>query len=217
MAGLRDRFSSAQVESRLRQVLQGTSDHAPRPLAPLDLPLGGDKWLTPAFVHALRPAAVLAPVVKTPSGYSMLLTRRSDELASHRGQVSFPGGKRDETDPSATANALREAEEEIGLDPRRVEILGYLDDYPTISRYRVTPVVGLVEGPVAPVIQMTEVAEAFEVPLERVLDPAAYVRRSLTREGLVIPFYELDWAPQRIWGVTAGMLHDLCRRFHGDD
>ncbi|WP_420466643.1 CoA pyrophosphatase [Panacagrimonas sp.] len=207
-------FKPEALEARLRAALAGTHDTEPRPIAKLDLPLGGDRWLTPAFMKALRPAAVLAPVVRGPDGYSILLTRRSDALASHRGQVSFPGGRRDDTDTSAAANALREAHEEVGLDPLKVEILGYLDDYPTISRYRVTPVVGLVDGPVAPVIQVSEVAEAFEVPMHIVLDPKVYVQRSLTREGLMIPFYELDWGPQRIWGATAGMLHDLCLRFH---
>ncbi len=206
--------NAVDIEARLRAVLRGTHEHAPRSLARLDLPPGADRWLSPTFLKALRPAAVLAPVVCRPAGHSVLLTRRSDALASHGGQVSFPGGRRDPSDASAAGNALREAQEEIGLDPARVEVIGYLDDFPTISRYRVTPVVGLIEAPFEPVIQASEVAEAFEVPLSCVLDPRAYRRRSLTREGLAIPFFELDWAPQRVWGATAGMLHELCRRYH---
>ncbi len=202
----------APVEQRLRDALAGTHDRAPRPLAHLDLPLKADRWLTPALLKTLRPAAVLAPVLRRGEVFTMLLTRRADHLRSHRGQISFPGGRRDDTDVSAAANALREAQEEVGLDPARVEVLGYLDDYPVISRNLVTPVVGLVEGEFTPVIDPSEVAQVFEVPLEVVLDPSAYERKNLSRDGLVVPYFELNWGGFRIWGATAGMLYDLCHR-----
>ncbi|MGQ0529299.1 MAG: CoA pyrophosphatase [Panacagrimonas sp.] len=200
------------IEQRLRRALADTHEQEPRPLAELELPFGGDHWLTPAFMNSLRRAAVLAPVVRRAQGYAMLLTRRSEALTSHKGQISFPGGRRDAIDASAAANALREAQEEVGLDPSQVDVLGYLNDYPTISRYRVTPVVGLVDGGFTPVAQASEVAEVFEIPMDIVLDPHAYQRKSLSREGLIVPFYELNWGGYRVWGATAGMLRDLCKR-----
>lgn len=200
---------------RLRLALARTHDREPRPLANLELPLGGEGWLTPAFMQSLRPAAVLAPVVLDGGVASVLLTRRAEHLRSHQGQISFPGGRRDDVDTSAAANALREAQEEVGLDPACVEIIGYLDDYPTVSGYRVTPVVGLVLGPLSTVADPSEVAEIFQVPLEIVLDPRAYLRRSLSRDGFVVPYYELNWGGYRIWGATAGILRDLCLRVTG--
>lgn len=205
----------APIEQRLRDALSATHDRAPRPVASLDLPMGADKWLAPTFMKSLRPAAVLAPVVRRGDAYTMMLTRRAEHLSSHKGQISFPGGRRDDTDISAAANALREAQEEVGLDPGRVEVLGYLDDYPTISRYMVTPVVGLIDGDFDWQPDPSEVAEVFEVPLELALDPAAYQRRTLSRDGLVVPYYELNWRHYRVWGATAGMLWDLCAKVNG--
>ena len=205
------------IEQRLRRALADTHENEPRPLAELELPFGGDRWLTPTFMSSLRRAAVLAPVVRRQQGYSMLLTRRSEAMNSHKGQISFPGGRRDEIDTSAAANALREAQEEVGLDPSQVDVLGYLNDYPTISRYRVTPVVGLIDGGFTAVAAPAEVAEVFEIPMEIVLDPRAYQRKSLSREGLILPFYELNWGGYRVWGATAGMLRDLCKRVHDNE
>ena len=205
------------IEQRLRRALADTHEQEPRPLAELELPFGGDRWLTPTFMNSLRRAAVLAPVVRRQQGYSMLLTRRSEAMNSHKGQISFPGGRRDEIDISAAANALREAQEEVGLDPSQVDVLGYLNDYPTISRYRVTPVVGLIDSDFTPVAAPAEVAEVFEIPMDIVLDPRAYRRKSLSREGLILPFYELNWGGYRVWGATAGMLKDLCKRVHDSE
>lgn len=204
--------TSDAIELRLRRALDGTHEREPRSFISLELPLGADKWFTPAFTRTLKPAAVLMPVIRHADRLSMLLTRRAEHLRSHQGQISFPGGRRDPGDPSAAHNALREAQEEVGLDPARVEVLGYLDDYPTITRYRVTPVLGLVRGPVEPVLDPGEVAEVFEVPMDLVLDPSAYQRKSLSRDGLVVPYYELRWQRHRIWGATAGMLWELCSR-----
>lgn len=200
----------APIEQRLRLALAHTHDREPRPLAELDLPSGNERWLTPDFMTSLQRAAVLASIMIDGGGFTVLLTRRADHLRSHQGQISFPGGRRDPTDVSSADNALREAQEEVGLDPRRVEVIGYLDEYPTISRYSVTPVVGIVRGPVALRPDPAEVAEIFHVPLDFVLDPGSYELKSLTREGLTIPFRELSWKGYRIWGATAGMLWDLC-------
>lgn len=204
----------APIEQQLREALSGTDDRAPRPITNLDLPLGADRWLA-NFMKGLRPAAVLAPVLRRGDAYSVMLTRRAEHLTSHKGQISFPGGRRDDTDVSVVANALREAQEEVGLDPARVEVLGYLDDYPVVSRYLVTPVVGLIDGDFTAQADPSEVAEVFELPLELALDRKAYVRKSLTRDGLVVPYYELNWRNYRVWGATAGMLWNLCERVNG--
>lgn len=205
-------MSGAELEQRLRQALADSNDREPRPLARLELPLNAQRLLTPALLKSLRPAAVLAPIIQRGDELTMLLTRRAEHLRSHQGQISFPGGGRDAIDTCAADNALREAEEEIGLDRSRVEILGYLDDYPTISRYRVTPVVGLVRGQESFRADPSEVAEIFEVPLGLVLNPKSYERKILTREGLNVPFFELNHGGHRIWGATAGMLWNLCEK-----
>ncbi len=201
-----------ELEARLRGALAGTSLEAPRPMCALELPFRLEKLLSPKMLQGLRSAAVLAPVIRRKDSLNLLLTVRADHLRSHKGQISFPGGGRDPDDVDATGTALREAQEEIGLNPRRVEVLGYLDDYPTLTKYMVTPVVGLIDGAPELTVDTNEVAEAFEVPLAFVLDPASYEKKILSREGLNVPFFELNWQQYRIWGATAGMLWNLCQR-----
>lgn len=203
-------MSISELESLLRSTLSGTSEAEPRPVSNIEMPLGLDKLLTPAVLSGLRPAAVLVPILRRPAGLSLVLTRRADHLRKHSGQVSFPGGRRDEGDASAAANALREAQEEIGLPPERVEVIGYLDDYPTVTRYRVTPVVGIVAEPPEFRTDPNEVAELFEVPLSFVLQSANFERKVFSQQRMNIPFFELNHSGQRIWGATAGMLWNLC-------
>ncbi len=203
------------LERRLRAALAGTNEQAPRPMSTLELPFKAEKLLTPALMKAMRPAAVLAPVVKRAAGLSMLLTRRAETLRSHKGQISFPGGRRDDVDRSLADTALREAEEEVGLPRRHVEVLGYLDDYPTLTRFMVTPVVGLVTDEPALLHAPAEVAEIFEVPLDLLLDPKSFERKILSREGFNVPFFEINYRGYRIWGATAGMLWNLCQRVNG--
>lgn len=200
------------LEHRLRQALAGTSEAEPRPQTPIELPLKLDKLLLPAILKGLRPASVLVPVVKRPQGLQLLLTVRADTLRSHGGQISFPGGRREDTDASAAAAALREAEEEVGIPVGAVEVVGYLDDYPTLTRYMVTPVVGLVDdiAEVRPCAR--EVAEVFEVPLSFVLGVENFERKILSREGFNVPFFELNFGSYRIWGATAGMLWNLAQK-----
>lgn len=207
----------SELEQRLRHALATTSEQYPRPVSRLELPLKMEKLLTASVLGALRPAAVLVPVIRRSTGPSLLLTRRADHLRSHKGQVSFPGGGRDVVDVSAAANALREAHEEVGLQPEAVEVVGYLDDYPTISRYRVTPVVGVVEGDPELHAEASEVAEIFEVPLSFVLEPANFERKILTRSGIKMPFFELNHQGHRIWGATAGMLWNLAEKVTAND
>lgn len=171
--------------------------------------------LNPDPVASLRPAAVLTAIMARSGEPTVLLTRRSDRLRTHSGQVSFPGGRRDPQDHSAADAALREAEEEVGLARDQVEVIGYLDDYPTITRFLITPVVGLVRGSPQLRLDPGEVAEVFEVPLSVVLDPSRYRRREFRHDGMAGSYFELDFQPQRIWGATAGMLWDLCRKLGG--
>jgi len=197
------------LERRLRAALAGTSEAGRRPVTPIELPMKLDKLIPPLLFKSLRPAAVLVPVMKRPDGLRVLLTRRSESLRSHKGQISFPGGGREEADESAAAAAKREAQEETGIPPEAVEVIGYLDDYPTISKYMVTPVVGLVED--VPEVKpcAREVAQIFEVPLPFLLEPRNYERKLLSRDGFNVPFFELNYQSWRIWGATAGMLRNL--------
>ena len=159
----------------------------------------------------IRPAAVLVPVIDHAEGLSVLFTRRTAHLHDHAGQISFPGGRAEPTDSSLRHTALREAEEEIGLDPARVEILGELNEYLTVTGYRVTPVVGLVAPPLELRPDEFEVAEIFEVPLAFLLDPANHQRNTVVQEGRRRGYYAMPYGPYYIWGATAGMLMNLYR------
>lgn len=205
-------MTSRQLEILLRAVLRGTSEAGPRPVSALELPLKMNRLLTPKLLSSLRPAAVLVPVIRRRGRLNVLLTRRAEHLRAHKGQISFPGGRRDAQDSSAAANALREAQEEIGLNPKLVEVIGYLDDYPTVTRYRVTPVVGLVSGSARFKPDASEVAEIFEVPLQFLLEPKNFERKVFSRGGLNVPFFELNYGAYRIWGATAGMLWNLMQK-----
>lgn len=202
-------MTTAQLEKLLRDALSDTSEAAPRPVSTLELPFKMEKLISPKLMASLRPAAVLVPVMQRPSGLSVMLTVRAHHMRSHKGQISFPGGRRDEGDASAADNAKREAQEEVGLDPKHVEVIGYLDDYPTLTRYRVTPVVGLVSGDPVLVPQEDEVAKIFEVPLAFLLERKHFESKILSRSGLNVPFFEVNHDGHRIWGATAGMLWNL--------
>ncbi|MGQ0655072.1 MAG: CoA pyrophosphatase [Betaproteobacteria bacterium] len=157
-------------------------------------------------------AAVLVPVMAHVSGLTVLFTQRTVHLRSHSGQVSFPGGRAEPHDPTPEFTALREAEEEIGLAPERVEVLARLPDYFTRTGYRVSPVVGVVQPPVALAADPREVQEVFEVPLDFLLDPANHARETRELQGRRVGFYVLQYRERRIWGATAGMLVNLYRQ-----
>ncbi len=157
----------------------------------------------------LRPASVLIPVIEREQGLTVLFTRRTEHLQAHAGQISFPGGGTEPGDTSPIATALRETEEEIGLHPRHVEILGSLWEHSTGTGYRITPVVGLVRPPFDLRLDEFEVASIFEVPLPFLLDPANYRRDSMTREGRRREFDAVPYGEQYIWGATAAMLRQL--------
>jgi 8-oxo-dGTP pyrophosphatase MutT (NUDIX family) len=162
-----------------------------------------------------RPAAVLVPLVLheyRKNSPTVLLTRRTDHLHYHPGQISFPGGGMEADDASAEETAMREAEEEIGIAPERVELIGRLPDYLTGTGFRVTPVVGLLHSPIKLRIDSFEVAEAFEVPLAHFLDPANHQRYSAKmKDGRTRHFHAMPYGDYFIWGATAGMLMTLYR------
>ena len=166
----------------------------------------------PAADRKLRPAAVLVPLVARPQGLTVLLTKRTDHLHNHAGQVSFPGGRVEEHDADAVETALRETEEEIGLDRGFVRIAGYLDNYETGTGFHITPVVGFVRPGFRLDIDAFEVAEAFEVPLSFILDEANHQRHSRVWQGKKRHYYAMPYGDFYIWGATAGMLMNLYRR-----
>ena len=166
--------------------------------------------------RTLTPAAVLVPLIERQEGYTVLLTQRTAHLEHHAGQISFPGGRAEEGDASPVETALREAEEEIGLQRQHVvEIAGFLDLYQTVTGFLVTPVVGLVTPPFDLRLDAFEVAEAFEVPLEFILDPRHHEHRSMLYKGQQRRYYVIPYEDRFIWGATAAMLVGLARRLTG--
>jgi 8-oxo-dGTP pyrophosphatase MutT (NUDIX family) len=174
--------------------------------------LRGDHDLNPGMTPpstALTPAAVLVPLVDHPQGMSVLLTQRTAHLSAHAGQISFPGGRMEETDPDAVAAALRETEEEVGLPRDRVEVIGRLDTYVTGTGFEITPIVGIVAPPMPISIDPFEVAEAFEVPLAFILDRRNHQRIERDMGAHSRSYYVLPYDGRNIWGATAGILVNL--------
>ncbi len=166
----------------------------------------------PATPRDLRRAAVLVPLVDRPAGLRVLLTRRTDHLHDHAGQISFPGGRVESRDNGVIDAALRETEEEIGLSEKFIEVVGFLDDYETVTGYLITPVVGFVRPGFNLTIDDFEVADAFEVPLEFLLNPENHQIHMRTRDGRERRYYVFEYENRYIWGATAGMLMNLYRR-----
>jgi 8-oxo-dGTP pyrophosphatase MutT (NUDIX family) len=161
------------------------------------------------------PAAVLIGLIERPHGYSVLLTRRSDTLRRHGGQVAFPGGRRD---PGETAweTALREAEEEVGLERRFVDLAGLSTPTITHSGYLITPVVGFISAGFELTANPDEVADIFETPFGFLMNPENYGRHEVDiGDGAIRHYYEMTHEEQRIWGVTAGILRALYDRLYG--
>ena len=159
-----------------------------------------------------RPAAVLCGLIERAGGLHVVLTMRAAHLNQHAGQIAFPGGKIDRQDSSPLAAALREANEEIGLDQDRVEIIGTLDEYLTSTGFRVTPFVGVIDPRWLAVPDANEVEEVFETPLDFLMDPANRVRHHHDRWGARRYYYAMPWGDYYIWGATAGMLKGLSDR-----
>jgi 8-oxo-dGTP pyrophosphatase MutT (NUDIX family) len=160
---------------------------------------------------APRPAAVLVPIVGH-ADLTVLLTQRTDHLASHAGQISFPGGKIEEGDGGPVAAALREAQEEIGLDPRFVEPLGFLDSYRTGTGYWIIPVVAIVHEGFELRLDPNEVADAFEVPLAFLMDAHNHATHVRSWRGAERRFYAMPFEQRYIWGATAGIMKNMHQR-----
>lgn len=155
----------------------------------------------------LVPAAVLVPLVQRDDGLTVLLTQRTAHLSHHGGQISFPGGRMEPEDADPTAAALRETREEIGLPSEKIDVLGRLDDYVTVTGFKVVPVVGMVQPPFTLAPDSFEVQDVFEVPLSFVLDPGNHQRHSrVTPAGETRHFYAIPFGERYIWGATAAML-----------
>jgi 8-oxo-dGTP pyrophosphatase MutT (NUDIX family) len=153
----------------------------------------------------LKPAGVLIPIIDRPGGLSVLLTRRSQALKHHAGQVSFPGGSMETGDVDIRHTALRETHEEVGIEPGLIDVAGYLAPMPTITGYAVTPVVGLLAADVRLTLDTTEVESAFEVPLPFLLDTDNERWSERDIEGVPVPIVEFRYGGHRIWGATAFM------------
>jgi 8-oxo-dGTP pyrophosphatase MutT (NUDIX family) len=192
------------ISLRLRQALEGSA-----PAPPILLERDHADLIAPDLPP--MPAAVLIAVVDRPEP-GVILTLRPDAIKRHAGQIAFPGGRIDPGDDGPVAAALREAEEEIGLSPADVDIVGTADCYRTITGFEVTPVLGVVppDLPLRP--HPEEVAAIFEAPLHYLLEPSHQIVRSVEWQGRQRSYYEIEWQGWRIWGATAAMIVNLGRR-----
>lgn len=200
-------LNTTEIERRLRRHVPVEETH----LCGSDKRRGDDD-LNPGMlseVGHLVDAAVLVPLIRREEGPHLLLTRRTMSLSAHAGQIAFPGGRVEAWDASPTAAALREAEEEIGLPPEAVEVIGRLDTYITRTGYRVTPVVGLSDPPECLEANPHEVSEIFEVPLAFLLDPEVREVHTRRYDGRDRHYYAFPYGDYYIWGATAGMLVNL--------
>jgi 8-oxo-dGTP pyrophosphatase MutT (NUDIX family) len=181
-------------------------------------PRRGDHDIDPvmeaiAQVRPIRPAAVLIPVIDRPEP-TILLTQRTTGLTSHAGQIAFPGGKLDSVDASPLAAALREAEEEVGLDRGFVHPIGYLDVYMTTLGFRIVPTLARVDPDFELRLSPAEVHDAFEVPLRFLMQPGNYQIRRREWRGMMRSTYAIPFGDRDIWGVTAGILRNLYERIY---
>lgn len=192
---------------RIRQRLAGTRE----PADPLDVDVAALSRRLPdeqvrALLPNLRPAGVLIPLIDRNGTLSVLLTERSARLKHHAGQVSFPGGGMESRDSSITATALRETHEEVGIRPAAVDVAGYLNPTPTVTGFAVTPVVGFVVGEPEVIVDRAEVARAFEVPLDFLMDEGNEVQTEEEHGGILFRITTFHYDGHKIWGATAGII-----------
>lgn len=176
---------------------------------PLPAELNNTAGWAPAVT---QPAAVLIPFLRLGNEWHVLFTRRTELVANHKGQVAFPGGRADPADPSPEFTALREAQEEIGLDPADVRVLGRLPELPTVTNYCVTPIVGVIPWPYPLRLAAIEVFRAFSIPLAWLADPAHHEIRTRTIPGFAAPIPVVYFQPydgEILWGVSAHIMVNL--------
>jgi 8-oxo-dGTP pyrophosphatase MutT (NUDIX family) len=216
LASAHQKFSEDDLRQRVQRRLGGGIASAPAPQS------GGDHELNPEWPEAeehgpvRRPCAVLIPLTIHPAGASVLLTRRSDHLPQHAGQIAFPGGKIGPQDRAPVNAALREAYEEIGLHPQFVDILGRLEDYRTATGFDIAPFLGIVRQGFSLVPDHNEVAEILEVPLAFLMSPANHQIREVIWRGRPRRFYAMPYKKHYIWGATAGMLRRMYERLYSE-
>jgi 8-oxo-dGTP pyrophosphatase MutT (NUDIX family) len=187
------------------------SPHATILDGPSDFELNPDAMSKAFAATRPKPAAVLVPVVMRSSALTVLFTQRTDHLPAHAGQISFPGGKIDRGETPLAA-ALREAHEEVGLNPSHIDPIGYLDRYRTGTGFSIVPVVALVEPGFSLTLNRHEVADAFEVPLSFLLQLSNFQKDVRTIAGRERSFYAIPYGERYIWGATAGILMNMLRR-----
>jgi 8-oxo-dGTP pyrophosphatase MutT (NUDIX family) len=200
------------LERRLRAKLDPLDSLGP------DTHTRGDRDLNPSWTDrptSFRPAAVLAPIIKRPEGWTMLFTQRAEETPAHPGQISFPGGRMQASDADAVATALRETTEEIGLARTLIEPVGAWDRHETGTGFRITPIVGLIEPDFTLTLDPREVAGVFEAPLSFLFNPANHERREGEWRGHTRYYYAMPYQGRFIWGATAGMIKALWERLYG--
>lgn len=203
----------SDIEQRLRSRLDRPDRITNDASARSDADLNPDWTDLPT---SFRPAAVLAPIVRRPEGWTMLFTQRAQETPAHPGQISLPGGRVQDSDTDAVHTALRETEEEIGLARQFIEPLGAWDQYKTGTGFVITPIVGLVEPGFELRLDPREVADVFEAPLSFLLDPANHERREAVWRGKARAYYAMPYGERFIWGATAGMIRALYERLFRD-
>ena len=198
--------SAAALSQRLRRAVRALDDP---PFAP---GWNHNELRDLLGTTARRPAAVLVAIIERAEGLAVLFTRRTEQLAQHGGQISFPGGGIEAADRDAVAAALRETQEEVGIAPALMRPFGYLDCFETISGYCVTPVVADLDADYRAAPDPREVAEVFEVPLAFFVDPANLRGRCIDYRGQPREIFEFLYNEKNIWGATAAMLMSLVRR-----
>jgi len=196
----------AQIDDfdRIRRALEKPSEPSS------DFDLNSDITLPEG--RRLRPAGVLIALLETGKGVQVILTKRSSALKHHPGQIAFPGGKVDPADSGPVQAALREANEEIGLERENAEVLGVMPTHETVTGFCVTPVLARVRAAFTPVCEPGEVAEVFQVPLAHVLDLDRFQVQSRHWQGVQRYYYTAPYGPYYIWGATARILYALANR-----
>ncbi|MDX2235669.1 MAG: CoA pyrophosphatase [Hyphomonadaceae bacterium] len=204
-------------ERRARTRLDPLDRLAPAVATRSDFDLGGGEDAGAAPAAALTAAAVLAPIVRRPGGFTVLLTLRSSNMPSHAGQVSFPGGRVQAEDAGPLAAALRETHEETGIAPEYIRPLGGFGAYRTGTNYLITPVAAFIEPGFTLRPDPREVDDVFETPLSFLMNAANHEKHAREWQGVRREYYAMPWEGRYIWGATAGMLKALHDRLYGED